>query len=169
MELWKDIPNYEGYYQVSSLGKVKSLPRKFTIKKSRILIPRNFGRNYCHVWLSVDGVKKSFAIHRLVAQAFIPNPNNKTQVNHKDCNPENNKRENLEWCTAKENTNHALRNNRISKGEKHYKAKLTWDKIKEIRNKYINGITIHELAKEYQIGYGNTYHIVTYKTWKIIK
>lgn len=114
-EIWKDIPEYEGQYQVSNFGRVKSLERKGTY--NRIMKPHKCKNGYLYVCLSKDNKYKTFLLHRLVALAFIPNnnPTKKTQINHKDENKENNKVENLEWVTPKENTNYGTRNERASK------------------------------------------------------
>lgn len=104
-EIWVNVFGYEGKYQVSNLGRVKSLPRNGTVCYERILkiqVDKN-GYNY------VSFHKRKFKIHRLVAEAFIPNPENKPQVNHIDGNKQNNEVENLEWATAQENLNHAFR------------------------------------------------------------
>lgn len=116
-EFWKDIEGYEGLYQVSNLGRVKSLPKphKFVhgyyLTKEKILSPRVCGtqREYLSVALQRDGERKQIKIHRLVAEAFIPNPNNLTEVNHKDENKGNNKADNLEWCTRSYNVNYGSR------------------------------------------------------------
>ena len=111
-EIWKDVKDYEGLYQVSNLGRVKSLERKswngykWFIKKERILKPRPLKAGYLKVSLSKDGIVKDFLIHRLVAIAFIPNPNNLPEVNHKDENKGNNWYCNLEWCDGKYNINY---------------------------------------------------------------
>ena len=97
-EIWKDIKGYEGLYQVSNLGNVKSL------KTNKNLYSSN-AKGYRRVGL-FKGKRKGYSIHRLVAQAFIPNPENKPCVNHKDCNRANNNVNNLEWCTHKENNNY---------------------------------------------------------------
>ena len=110
-EIWKDIKGYEGLYQVSSLGRVKSLSRKTT--KGKILKQTRF-RNYLGVILSKNNIKKVRNVHRLVAETFIPNPNNYPQVNHKDENPRNNSVSNLEWCTSSYNINYGNRNNKVS-------------------------------------------------------
>ena len=100
MESWKDIPGYEGYYQVSSQGNVRNS------RNQRILKPRpNFG-GYMQFTLSVNNRCHYELAHRLVAQAFIPNLENKTQINHKNGNKIDNRIENLEWCTPSENQHH---------------------------------------------------------------
>lgn len=98
-ESWKDIEGYEGLYQVSNCGRVKSL--KFG--KEKFLKLRKYGRGYLSVDLCKDGKVKPFKVHGLVAIAFIPNTENKPQVNHKDENKENNCVWNLEWCTNQYN------------------------------------------------------------------
>lgn len=118
MEEWRNIKNYEGY-QVSNLGRVRSFNKTTFSKihgvrhwKNRILKERLDSKNkMLSVQLYKDGKGRSYLIHRLVAQAFIPNLENKPQVNHIDGNRFNNKVSNLEWCTSKENNLHALRNN----------------------------------------------------------
>jgi len=102
-EIWKDIKGYEGYYQVSNTGKVKS----FHGKNERILSHRINRSGYCQVALSLQNNLKYFVIHRLVALTFIPNPNNKKEVNHKDGNKTNNNIYNLEWATRSENLLHS--------------------------------------------------------------
>ena len=107
-EEWRDITGFENYYQVSNLGNVRSClntGHKMT-NKWRILSPRLDNRGYLFVNLYDENHNmKSIKIHRLVAMAFVPNPHNYNIVNHKDENPANNKAENLEWCTQKQNCN----------------------------------------------------------------
>lgn len=102
-EIWKPVAECNGEYYVSSWGRVKSL--KFG--KERILKPSLIGNGYRAVLIHLDKKVKCHTIHKLVALAFIPNPDNKPQVNHKDGDKLNNHMSNLEWLTAKENTNHA--------------------------------------------------------------
>ena len=113
IEEWKDIKGYEGLYQVSNLGRVKSLPRKYA-PKERILKPEIGKRGYPYVVFSYNKERKTLKIHRLVAETFIPNPDNLPQVNHKDENKSNNCVENLEWCTNGYNVNYGDRNKKVS-------------------------------------------------------
>ena len=107
-EVWKDIEGYEGKYQVSNLGRVKSLSFSHT-NQEKVLkgTPSNWG--YLKVELYSNGKGKIFYIHRLVANAFIPNPETKSQVNHIDGNKTNNVASNLEWCSPGENQSHAIK------------------------------------------------------------
>lgn len=102
-EIWKDIEGYEGLYQVSNMGRVKSVRRNILLK-SRI------ARGYERVNLSKNGKYLTKKVHRLVANAFIPNPDNLPQVNHKDENKTNNCVDNLEWCDSKYNINYGMGN-----------------------------------------------------------
>lgn len=104
-EEWKPIKGYEGLYEVSSTGKVKSFQRGGT----KILHQNINQSGYHHVILSKGKVKKDLRVHRLVASAFIPNPLNKPEVNHIDGDKHNNNADNLEWATRKENINHSIK------------------------------------------------------------
>ena len=115
MEEWRAVPGYEGLYEVSNTGNIKSLIKNKIIK---YFINK---KGYRLVSLSKNGIIKKFSVHRLVAQAFIPNPDNLPQVNHKDEDKTNNNVDNLEWCDAKYNTNYGHRtenaiNTRVKNG-----------------------------------------------------
>ena len=111
IEIWKDIPDYEGLYQVSTLGNVKSLKRG----KERLLKPSKTNNGYMFVTLYKNTKHKIFKVHRLVAMTFLENPNNLSCVNHKDENKDNNHVDNLEFCTHEYNNNYGTRNERVSK------------------------------------------------------
>ena len=112
-EIWKDIKNYEGIYQVSNLGNVRSLTHKvktfngFRTSKGQILKILKMNNGYCRVDLRLNQNHNYFLVHRLVAQEFIPNPNNYPCINHKDNNPLNNNVNNLEWCTQSYNVKYS--------------------------------------------------------------
>lgn len=114
MEIWKDIPNYEGLYQVSNLGRIRRILFINNIiakKENKILKTHTNKKNRVYVSLYKNNVRKNCILHRLVATTFIPNPNNLPEVNHIDGNPSNNNVYNLEWCTKKYNMKHAYDNN----------------------------------------------------------
>lgn len=104
IEEWKSIENYEGFYEVSNLGNIKNS------KTGRVLKPTDRGNGYYCCTLCKNGTRKNIDIHRLVAKAFIDNPENKPEVNHIDGNKQNNCVENLEWATRSENEIHAMDN-----------------------------------------------------------
>lgn len=121
MENWKDIKGYEGRYQVSDLGRVKSLNYNKT-GKERIKKAAKGSCGYVIVTLSNGGKLKGFLVHRLVAEAFLPNPDRLPQVNHKDEDKTNNAVSNLEWCDRKYNINYGTGTERmkVSKGKTVY-------------------------------------------------
>lgn len=107
-ETWKDIKGYEGLYAISNMGRVKSFRqwKRASRPKEYILKSSIANTGYCQVTLYKDTKKKKFLVHRLVAEAFIPNPQNLPYINHKDENRINNNVENLEWCTAQYNNDY---------------------------------------------------------------
>jgi len=106
-EIWKDIPGCDGYYQVSNKGRIKSLKKSTT---GKILSVKNKTGWYLSVILCHGGSRITARVHILVAKAFVPNPDSKPEVNHKDTNKQNNVATNLEWVTRKENHDHAVAN-----------------------------------------------------------
>lgn len=119
-EIWKDIKNYEGLYKISNLGRVKSLPKYAgrSYRKEKILKTYLDKNGYVKVILCKNNRTRFLSIHRLLAEAFIPNPNNYPQINHKDENKQNNSLNNLEWCTCKYNINYGTRTKRDVKKRK---------------------------------------------------
>lgn len=121
-EEYRDVIGYKGLYRVSNMGNVLSLARltngrNGVLKTSpgRLLKQRFGDRGYARVYLSKDGVVKTLRLHRVVAEAFIPNPDNLPQVNHLDADKTNNTAANLEWCTGQENIQHAVKIGRIKR------------------------------------------------------
>ncbi|ARM65604.1 HNH endonuclease [Lactococcus phage LW4] len=115
-EIWKDIPGYEGHYQVSNLGNVKRLERKDSLGrklKDKLLKPRANPNGYHYALLSLNGSTHNKSVHRLVAIAFIPNHEDLPVVNHIDENKQNNNVDNLEWCNYKYNANHGTGKERM--------------------------------------------------------
>ena len=122
-EEWRDVVGYEGLYQVSDQGRVKSLERKVpkwdgerTVKE-RILKPAPTKYGYLQFNLYAGGKQKALTVHRLVCEAFHENPDNKQEVNHINENKTDNRACNLEWCTRTENCNHGSRNERVAKAQ----------------------------------------------------
>jgi len=137
-EIWKEINGFENY-SISSLGNVRS-------NKTYELLKPSFQRKYLKVGLYKSKVGYStYTIHRLVALHFIDNPENKCQVNHINCNPKDNRLENLEWVTRKENMRHAS-NMGLLKGKSTVIKSFDIDEIIKIKEMYNNGSTIEEIA-----------------------
>jgi len=169
-EHWKEIKNYKGYYEVSNLGNVRSLNRSYTdslgryvTKKGRIQ-KKYIRRNYYSVWLYKDNKSTPFSIHRLVALSFVNNYKNKNYVNHIDGDKLNNHFLNLEWCTAKENTHHAIKTGLITfnTGSKARASKL---KEKDIIFIFNSGLKQQEIADKLGVSSSNISAIKRGKSW----
>ena len=133
-ELWKDVKSFEGLYQVSTLGRVRSLDKYIDVKIRNVdkvlkrgnILKLTYNKNgYLKVFLCKNGKRTNFFVHRLVAEAFISNPNNLPCVNHKDEDKTNNYPYNLEWCTVKYNINYGTHTKRSA--EKHSKTVYQYD------------------------------------------
>ena len=168
-EIWKDIKGYEGLYQVSNMGRVKSLERineknGNQLLKERILkINVNKNRNnYCQVRLSKNRKTKTHKLHRLVLSTFNPIKNMENlQVGHQDGNPQNNTLENLYWCTPKENMNNPITIQRLKNVG--VKIKIVIDNVEYIFN------TISQASKELNLNRGTIYNALKNKSKKNIK
>jgi hypothetical protein len=171
MEIWKPVKDYEGLYSVSSLGRVRSeqrttefMPGRHRIVPSRLLSPASMN-GYPQVCLYRDGKRKTIRVHRLVAEAFVSNPDNHTIVNHKDGVKDNNVPANLEWCTVLENNIHAFENGLNATGERHHNASLTDTQVQQIRTSYTGAYgQISSMAREYGVTPGSIWQIVNNKS-----
>ncbi len=164
-EIWKDIPEWENRYQISNFGRVRTPDRVVEMngkyknytynRKGQIIKPNITVQGYHHYLFWNKNKSKAYKSHRLVAKAFIPNPENKPDVNHKDGDKSNNKVSNLEWCTEKENIRHAIENGLLKKQNFGSEAvmskldKLTREKmVKEILS---NSISKNEACEKYKV------------------
>jgi len=174
-EIWKPIKGYEGYYEISNMGRVKSLERMVPYRilglyrKQRELImkPAKNGYGYYFVYLNKNSTKKMCLVARLVAMAFVDGERDGLQVNHKNGIVTDNRPENLEWITPKENTWHAIMvlGKRRDK-ENHWKHKITIAQVEEMRELYKTGkYSQVELAKRYGIHRGQLSKICNHKAW----
>jgi hypothetical protein len=170
-EIFRDIERYEGLYQISNFGQVKSLKRidlNNHLLEEKILKNSLTLKGYFQTALYKDSKVARFATHRLVAQAFIPNLENKPQINHKNGVKICNEVWNLEWVTAKENTCHAEKMNlRNSKGENNFTSKLKNEEIIKIRNE-CKKYTVPILSKKYNIDEITIWRIIKGEAWNHI-
>lgn len=159
-ENWK--PTRYDKYEVSNFGRIRSSHRK----KRYILNQRVSKNGYKHVWITDNGKEYNRTVHRLVALAFIPNPQGKPEVNHIDCDKTNNCVENLEWATRRENELHARRNGKtLPGGEQHWNSILNWTLVHEIRDMYASGIKISQISKVTGIHRRTISDVVNFETW----
>ena len=165
-EIWKDIEGYNGYYQISNHGRVKSLQRLVTGHKSewqkeeKIMKLSADKKGYSMIRLTLNSIKKTFTVHRLVALHFIERVPNKNQINHIDCDKTNNTVENLEWCDNSKNQTHAFQNGLNKYTQKHREARIKRglkerklnskqvEELKELRN---SGFTYKQLSERFGI------------------
>ena len=167
-EIWKKIKGYGGKYEISSLGRIKSL---WWGKERILVLNKNTTKIYLDLQLCFNGEQKQFTVHRLVAMSFLPKQKGKNYVNHKNGDKKDNRVENLEWCTNGENQKHAYSTKlRVSqKGEEHGQAKLSKKDVLEIRNIYKNGnISQRPLAKMFNVSQMLVSLIVRKLSWKHI-
>lgn len=174
-EIWKDIKGYEGYYQVSNFGRVKSLARyrigsygKPQKVYEKILKQTIMNNGYLTVVLSNNKIYKQKLVHRLVAETFILNLENKKEVNHINGDKTNNHVTNLEYVSHHDNQKHASINNLMAVGEKHGRHKLIENDVLEIRK--LKGILSYsKISKKYNISIAMISLIINNKNWKHIK
>lgn len=143
-EIWRPVVGYEGLYEVSNTGRVRSMDRyvkcdyeRYRLHKGKVLSPAKDKDGYLVVSLHFNGKKNTIKVHRMVAEAFIPNPDNLPQVNHRDEDKTNNRVENLEFCTAKYNLSYGTRNIR--------------ERDTKIKNGYWTGLSREEYHHQYYL------------------
>jgi hypothetical protein len=174
-EVWSSIKNFS-YYKISNLGRVKSIDKPIQdslgrkrIQKGRFIKQFGYEGNYYTVNMTDDeGIRRRKYVHRLLAETFLLNPENKPQVNHKDGNKFNNLLHNLEWVTIKENNIHAYEKGlkKSRKGEGHHNKKLTEKEVLEIIS--LKGICQKDIAAAYGITTSNVSQIINKKKWRHI-
>lgn len=148
-EQWKDVLGYEGRYQVSDQGRVKSLAREITRVRygkpyavqwpEKIVAPKVTEAGYWGLTLHKEGTRSTVLVHRLVALAFIPNPLNLPEVDHEDSDPSHARKENLSWVTGLKNKQLMVTRGRSSKGQKNGRAKLTEESVRKARQRVESG------------------------------
>ena len=166
-ELWRDVVSYEGLYQVSNLGRVKS----FYGLGEKLLTPSVNKGGYEFVILTKNKIRKSCKVHTLVARAFIPNPENKPVVHHRDSDRTNNRVDNLEWVTYHENSAYAVQLGKYDKKDSCAtpQAKLTAEDVRYIRANYIprhREFGANALARKFKVCTNTIYGVVNYSTYK---
>lgn len=178
MEIFKKL-QIGKYYFISNLGNIKTVNWKNTSKESILKLTKD-SKGYLKVGLMINGKLKTFRVHRLVAFAFIPNPENKSQINHINAIKTDNRVENLEWCTNRENSIHqrslgiqkskaGIKRGELSwmKGSKNHQSKLTELQVMDIRKKFKPYVyTRVMLANEYNVSEYCIKDVLSHKSWK---
>lgn len=174
-EVWVDIKKYKGIYQISNYGRVKSLDRIRRNGNKSYYIQRGAMKKlmvgkgryaYYKVHLYKDNKRRFVLVHRLVGIHFLPGPIKET-INHKDGIKLNNHYSNLEWATYSENSQHAHDNGLANpcRGEDHYNAKLTDDKVRQIKKMLLSGTSQKKIAELFEMGRGPIQRIAENKSW----
>lgn len=152
-EIWKPIKGYEELYEISSFGRVKSLIKQGNNKERFTKTSIDISTGYINVQLNKNSKPLTKRVHRLVIEAFIPNPKNKPVANHIDGNKKNNRADNLEWMTHSENTLHSFKNGLQKKifGDNNYITKIKNQDVLKIRELIVEGKNNKEIAKIYNV------------------
>lgn len=174
---WRPVPEHEGRYEVSSCGQVRRLPEEL-LKRGHhnqksvwwsggVLRQANTSSGYKQVDLCSHGGRRTHRVHQLVAKAFLLNPENKPNVNHKNFDRTDNRVENLEWCTQKENCQHAVKNGHAAnnRGGRHGMSKLTEPDVLEIVSMLKNNSPVKDVAKVFCVSAQCIYDIRSGKRW----
>lgn len=181
-QVFLPIAGFEGFYEVSNFGRVRSVHRYIVhrnrwgkthkaLYRGKALKQKINKYGYPEVCIMVNGRRKYITVHRLVASSFILNPKDLPQVNHKNCNKRDNSATNLEWTTPLENILHSIDNNlqNYAKGEQLPQASLTEIQVKEIKKILSEGaMTQRAIARKFGVGKNAIYHISKGNTWKTV-
>jgi len=167
-EKWRDIAGYEGIYQVSSLGHVKRIARGQGTYLGLVLRPNYRTNGYTSVELWKNAKNKRVSVHRLVASAFVPNPNNFPIVNHLNSIRDDNRSENLEWANQSMNNLHAAKKHGAYRGEKNGRSILTREQVMKIRAMDGDGIGPTEIGKQFGITKCHAWLVTHRRIWKHI-
>ena len=176
MEQWKEVSGYEGYYEVSNLGRVRTIERIVQgklapMRMKPIYLKCGLNSNgYPAVEFCKNGKQKKYSVHRLVAEAFIPKIEGKNLINHKNGIKTDNRVENLEWCTSQENIRHAFDSGlKVGvNGERHGQSKLTVTQVHELRSMIESGLSQRKIAKHFGITQAAVSLINKGKNWNHI-
>ena len=188
-EEWRDIPGMVGFYQASSLGRIRRVARTVrssygstqNIKQRMVKTsPRGIG-GYIAFTPSINGVAKTVNVHRCIALAFIKRSPGRPLVNHKNSNRSDNRVENLEWCSSKENCAHASINGRLPTGESHHSKRIPWatprgsrvhnallteEDVADMRHRFRNGESVADISRGYRVSFNTAWYAIHRKTWK---
>jgi len=175
-EIWKEVAGYEGLYEASNLGRIRSVPRtlidglgRARRYRSKILTGGVSDKGYWAVMMCRGSVQRMTLISRLVAETFIPNPDGKAEVNHKDGNKNDNSVNNLEWMTHQENSLHRNAVLRKNIGDKNYGAKMTNETVMEMRKmREETGYAYRIIAEKFGLNENTIYRAITKRHWKHI-
>lgn len=164
MEKWCTLNKYPMYY-FSTLGNVRHI---YSIKNRKIIKDK---KGYCNITIRHNNKMHKIYIHKIIALLNIPNPDNLPQVNHKDGNKQNNSIDNLEWCTAKQNIQHAHATGivNVCKGSNQHMAKITEEQVNIIRTEIVNGKKQKDIAKYFNVSPSLICNINKGRTWKHVK
>jgi hypothetical protein len=179
IEKWVGIKGFETLFMVSSCGRVKALPRKIRtrsngngnpyLKKEHLMKGSLTRKGYRYVTLRKNNQPLLKYVHRLVAEAFIPNPDNLASVNHIDGNKENNNVNNLEWMSLRDNSLDGIKKGLIKvTGEHKGTAKLNIEEVKNMRKLYRTGLKPKAISQRFNVTENCAYHVVTRRTWRHI-
>lgn len=166
-EAWADVLGYEGVYQVSTLGRVRRVGGSARARATRVLKDCDNGNGYRYIKLCSNGVPRNHYVHILMAQAFLPNPENKPQVNHIDGVKSANRIDNLEWATLSENMLHAADMGLTKvKGEENSMSRYTCVEILEIRRLFAEGHNQRAIGRRFGMSFANVNRVIHRRLWQ---